>query len=219
MLHISAVLPHIYPPPPPLNTFILHLGESDHSKVDVSHMPDSRKRLHSEQRLPEESSQLPSKKQRLNHPRGSQPPAEFWDNLSKIWLTERALKELDRRIAQPAPSSHRSQYRRSRGPVTRSAVAKWKNKEEYWESLRHYSAEPSRDIELLARHGGLDLSDLRGVRVARFLRKSTLIIPLVPETCQSPLSHHELEPVQFQRRETEFDKFFEYQTYHKYHNH
>jgi hypothetical protein len=91
------------------------------------------------------------------------------------------------------------------------------NKDENWEltqaaaeSLRQYSAAPSKDIKLLARHGGLDLSDLRGVRIARFLLKTALIIPLVPETCQSPLSFNELEPVQFQGQKTELDNGFEY---------
>jgi hypothetical protein len=102
----------------------LYLREPGDSEVDGCHIPELqlsnlRKRLRSEQRLPQESSQPLSKRQKLNHPRGSQLPAAFWGSLSKIWLTERALEELDRRNTQPAPSSHRSPYRRSRRPVTR----------------------------------------------------------------------------------------------------
>lgn len=109
--------------------------------------------------------------QKLNHPRESQPQAAFWDNLSKIWLTERALKELDRRNTQLALSSHRSPYRQSRPPVTRHAVAEWKEKEENWEPtqpaakcLSHCSAERLEEIKLLARRGGPNLSDLRDYR-------------------------------------------------------
>ena len=44
------------------------------------------------------TSQSQSKRQKLSHhSTGSQSPAAFWDNLSKVRLTEYALKELDRR--------------------------------------------------------------------------------------------------------------------------
>ena len=150
-----------------------------------------RKRLRSEQHPPQESSQYLSKRQKLNHPRGSQPPPAFWDNLSKIWLTERALKELDRRNTEPAPSAHNSPYRRSHSPVTRYTLAKWKNKVENWEPsqpaadfLTGCSTGRLKEIKLLARHGGPDLSNLRGVRIARcFLELALIIICLVPETC------------------------------------
>ncbi|ESZ90169.1 hypothetical protein SBOR_9443 [Sclerotinia borealis F-4128] len=121
------------------------MGESDDSKVNELQLFNPRKRLRLEQLLPQKLSQLPLKKQKSKHlPRGSQPPAEFWDNLSKIWLTEDALEDQ---------------------PVTRSVVAKWKNKWEHTQpatdSLARYSAE---DIQLVARHGGLDLSDIIGYR-------------------------------------------------------
>lgn len=48
---------------------------------------------------------------RLSHPSGSQPTLAFWDNLSEIWLTKQALRELDRRNFQAAL--------RARWPVTR----------------------------------------------------------------------------------------------------
>ncbi|KAK0655232.1 hypothetical protein B0T16DRAFT_317809 [Cercophora newfieldiana] len=60
-------------------------------------------------------------------------PPEFWDGLSKIWLTRAALEELDRRTARrpsfPPP-----------GP----------------------SGQDTRELGRFARHGGPDLSDLRG---------------------------------------------------------
>jgi hypothetical protein len=50
----------------------------------------------------------------------------FWDNLSKIWLTKRALRELDRRNTRAAPNPPRSPYRRVRRPVTRNSLAESK---------------------------------------------------------------------------------------------
>ncbi|GAB1312200.1 WW domain-containing protein [Madurella fahalii] len=55
-------------------------------------------------------------------------PPEFWDNLSKVWLTRRALRELDRRnSAQPAPrpvapavyTTDLARFARSGGPDIR----------------------------------------------------------------------------------------------------
>jgi hypothetical protein len=156
-------------------------------------------------RRPQESSQPLSKRQKLNHPRGSQPPAAFWDNLSKIWLTRRALKEFDRRNTQPTPRPDPLPYPRSRRPVTRHTVADWKEEEENWEPtkpatdvLPRCSTTCLQEIKLLARHGGPDLSDLRGVCITRYPLEPTLtILFLVPEACQSSVSHNEREPVLF----------------------
>ncbi|KID82404.1 hypothetical protein MAJ_11358, partial [Metarhizium majus ARSEF 297] len=65
-------------------------------------------------------------------------PPEFWDRLSKIELTHRALEELDRR----------TRTRRSH-PLT---------------PARHSGLVPttSKDLDRFARHGGPDLRDLRG---------------------------------------------------------
>ena len=66
--------------------------------------------------------------------------AEFYDSLSKIWLTRRALRELDRRTSQ----ANRSQ-RPAPAPTT------------YLE----YRGETATEIQRFAKHGGPDLSDLR----------------------------------------------------------
>ncbi|KAF2786423.1 hypothetical protein K505DRAFT_354483 [Melanomma pulvis-pyrius CBS 109.77] len=84
-----------------------------------------------------------SERQRLPHASGSQPPPEFWDNLSKIWLTKRALRELDRRNIQAARSLPRA---RASVPDTRNFIAESRN---------------SKSIKLFASRGGPDLSDLR----------------------------------------------------------
>ena len=68
--------------------------------------------------------------------------AAFYDSLSKVWLTRRALKELDRRTGQV----HRPQR-----PASAS---------------RHVYPIGTllRQIQRFARHGGPELRDLRGVR-------------------------------------------------------
>lgn len=150
-------------------TISSYLGESDYSVLDDCHMlepSNPRKRLHSAQK----PSQLPSKKQKLiNHPSGSHLPPAFYDNLSKIHLTRDALKELDRRNTQSVPPSHHSLYRRSHRPITRQTVAHRKEKEDSWKPTQPIADFLTRsvgrlqEIKLFARHGGPDLSDLRGV--------------------------------------------------------
>ncbi|RMJ03712.1 hypothetical protein CDV36_014763 [Fusarium kuroshium] len=70
-------------------------------------------------------------------------PPEFYDRLSKISLSHRALKELDRRTrtrrCDPSPPSPASPSRRVFSRAT-----------------------TSRELARFARHGGPDLRDLRG---------------------------------------------------------
>ncbi|KAF2105227.1 hypothetical protein BDV96DRAFT_509744 [Lophiotrema nucula] len=127
--------------------------------------PTLRKRQRLEPPEPNETLHPVSKRQKLSHPSESQPPAAFWDNLSKIWLTKRALKELDRRNTQAARSPPRSPHRRTRRPVTRIFLAESKRSRQTALSTAGYlrCSEPRiwKDIKLFARHGGPDLSDLR----------------------------------------------------------
>lgn len=67
--------------------------------------------------------------------------AEFYDSLTKVWLTRRALKELDRRTSQVSSPQH---------PVSSPQCV-------YPESFVN-------KIQRFAKHGGPDLCDLRGVR-------------------------------------------------------
>lgn len=82
-----------------------------------------------------------------------QAPAH-WENLSKIWLTKRALRELDRRNEQSEP---KQEFKPS------------VKRKEYWKLqfapsfLRDFAPTCSRDIERFSRLGGPDLSDLRFV--------------------------------------------------------
>lgn len=98
------------------------------------------------------------KQKRTHHYSGPQPPPAFWDNLSKIWLTGRALKELDKRNTE-LPSSP---YLRLRQPFTRALATC----QPATDVLDQCTTSILKDIKLFARHGGPDLSDLRGVRTA-----------------------------------------------------
>ena len=143
------------------------------SVVDNRHMlepqfSNTRKRQRSEQRLPQvnkaseplpqvnEASEPLSKRHKPSYPNSkSLPPAAFWDDLSEIPLTKRALRELDRRNTLSVPKS--PQYRRPHRPVTRRILA---------------------ELKLFAKDGGPDLSGLRGVRVTShvLLLKLTILL-------------------------------------------
>lgn len=90
----------------------------------------------------------------------SQLPSAFWDNLSQIWLTKSALSELERR----------NQY------IGRQNSLAARNWDHYTgiHTLEGYKAESLKNIARFARHGGPDISDLRGVR-ASILNPSTII--------------------------------------------
>lgn len=95
------------------------------------------------------TSQSPLKKPKLGHlTTGSKAPVTFWDTLSTIWLTKRALNELGRRNIQAAPTPPCPSNRSSQRSVTRGTPA---------------------DVKTYARQGGPDLSDLRGVCIAGYL--------------------------------------------------
>lgn len=102
------------------------------------YIKDFYKQQHLEQLSLQRSPQGVLKKQKVDHPSGSLLPAAFWDNLSKVWLTRNALRELDRRNQKSTPNATLSQVQ-SLIPLT----------------LQRY-----------ARQGGPDLSDLRGVSIS-----------------------------------------------------
>ena len=94
-------------------------------------------------------------------------PPHFFDNLSHIFLTKDALKELNQRNSPP-----HVQYLR---PVTRaySASTKRRLKPEIEIAL----AKPTKAHKLYARHGGPDLQDLRGVRDVHLILAIIVNIP------------------------------------------
>ncbi|KAI1425509.1 hypothetical protein F5Y12DRAFT_795848 [Xylaria sp. FL1777] len=92
--------------------------------------PQNRKRQHADDGAQDEH---PSKKIKSRGHHYSNFSPEFWDNLSKVWLAPRALRELDRR--------------HSIRPATKPATS-----EDIY----------SKDLARFARHGGPDLRHLRG---------------------------------------------------------
>jgi len=108
--------------------------------------PQNRKRQHAEADLSQDDlPSLPSKKlksTREHHSASRFPPPAFWDSLSKVWLTRRALRELDRRN-QSESRAHAS------APAPRPD--------------RQFSRRKA--LQRFARHGGPELGDLRGVRL------------------------------------------------------
>lgn len=108
----------------------------------------SRKRQRSRSRSRSESSSVEisqGPKRQSSHP-----PAEFWDNLSKIWLTTGALRELDRRN-----SSTRFYHAESKKERENVQFAP--------EFLSDSSPTRLEVIKNIAASGGPDLTDLRGV--------------------------------------------------------
>jgi hypothetical protein len=110
----------------------------------------NRKRQQSEADLPQDS--LPSKRLKsIRARRLSNFPPGFYDSLPRLWLTRRALRELDRR--NQLKSSDCAQA-----------------------SVRPFYP---KDIQRFARHGGPELSELRGVRLINpILHRVTLTISL-----------------------------------------
>lgn len=71
-------------------------------------------------------------------------PPKFWDNLSKVWLTPRALRELDRR--------------NDKSPITTSTATP--------------SGATATTLARFARRGGPDLRHLRGVSLRWYIEFS-----------------------------------------------
>jgi hypothetical protein len=179
----------------------------DHRHMLESSLSSLRKRRRSESN---ETLQPIFKKQRLNHPGGSQSSALFWNNLSKIWLTKRALRELDRRNNLSAFNTLQSPYPQARRPITRNFLAESKrscrNGQYAADYLRCCRPRILRDIKRSARHGGPDLSGLRNACIARYLPACLVADErsLVPRTSPSFRSHNVLKPAEFSESTTGF---------------
>ena len=111
--------------------------------------PRSRKRQLEAEPTTDSSPPLTTKRQKLeNHQPYRTPPSWFWDNLSRLWLTPRALREFDRRTVW------------STAPVP-----------------PHRTGKEDIDLAQLkrfARHGGPSLGDLRAVSsIQPFLKLSS----------------------------------------------
>jgi len=169
----------------------------------------NRKRQHTEAALSQDNPpSLPSKRfksTREPYPSSNLPPPAFWDNLSKIWLTRQAVKELDRRNAQSNRSP--TQYK-VRKPRTRSADRKLKQKAQAAVPVSEYLLRaPQADITLLksfARQGGPDITDLRGVCTISYHWPAPIanisVLPVSP-------AYNEFEFVRFKTAEVNGSQF------------
>ncbi|KAI1733629.1 hypothetical protein F4680DRAFT_472028 [Xylaria scruposa] len=112
----------------------------------------------------------PSKKVKSSHQHQRQLsnfPPEVYDRLPKIWLTPRALRELDRR-------------NRDRFPRPLAA------QEQPIEKVAHAVGKPSLGLSKFARHGGPNLCDLRGVRLFYRFLNLLLLSTNEPPQCLDP---------------------------------
>ncbi|KAK5086187.1 hypothetical protein LTR70_007432 [Exophiala xenobiotica] len=106
------------------------------------------------------------KKQKRDHNNRSRFPPAFWDNLSKIDLTTRALEEVDRRNTQAALNSWPTRRQLHR-PLTRGILAESRKSLQPFipavDYLHRCGSKVLKSVKQTARHGGPDLSDLRGL--------------------------------------------------------
>ena len=142
-----------------------------------AHLSHPRKHRNQEQfaSTPAEAQHV-SKKQKRSHTSEPQYPPAFWDNLSKVDLTKRALRELDRRNKQAASTS-RTPDQQLRKRITRRARAEGRqSNHSATHFLCHWGARALKDINQFARRGGPDLSNLRSVRLTTYHKFSALTV-------------------------------------------
>ena len=126
-------------------TNVLYIPDSHFPELTRKKRP-SMARPQKRQRPDSLSRDHPSPKRIKHHPL-SYPP-EFWDRLSKQWLTHRALRELDRRNNTTEPNYP---------TVTAGGHC----------DIPRFVKEAGRDLARFARQGGPNLFDLRGVSLRR----------------------------------------------------
>lgn len=134
--------------------------------------PRTRKRqLPTEAEPAAESLLLPTAKRRkLENQKRHIPPGFFWDNLSRLWLTPRALREFDRRTIRPT------------APVPPDTTGKEKI-----------------NLALLkrsARQGGPELSDLRTVNQCSPFSRCSLTVCQFPESGTATPPHQTMNSSQ-----------------------
>lgn len=117
-------------------------------------IPRKRKRSSQELGEADNSSLISSKRQRVDCTAQEARHAardRFWDTLSKVWLTPRALREFDRRnTAQSLEQKYISDWE------------PWSRKRSFVD-ISGLSAVALKELKRFARRGGPDLVDVRGV--------------------------------------------------------
>jgi hypothetical protein len=104
-------------------------------------------------------------------------PAQFWDDLSKIWLTPNALRELDRRNQQSKSNQKRRPPQACR-LFTLTTSQSNRTTLSTDDILRHYTKKKLKDMKWFAMFGGPDLRGLRGVCIL----SSLLPVPRIDES-------------------------------------
>lgn len=120
---------------------------------------NSRKRRRSHQHsteVEEGTAQTTSKRRKVIYTADPQQPAAYWDNLSEIPLTRRALTEHNRRNSQAAQVSSTNEQSRIYRPPPESATS----------ILKGYSREKYKDLKRFSRCGGPGFQALRAVWIS-----------------------------------------------------
>lgn len=165
---------------PLLPLMIYHLFQPEHPSMSKSTSIRLSKRRHSE----DASNSLESvpnhrgSKRRKPTDRPQQTHQTHWDRLSTVYLTANALKELNRRTADTKvihpelrPRYHRSSRRRTQCQTRAGkAIAQLCKLDAHCQECE--------ELRRLSRHGGPDLTEIRGVGLApRYHRPSQLTSP------------------------------------------
>jgi hypothetical protein len=161
------------------------------SAQDVRHW--QRKRSFHEVFEPDDAPSILSKRQRVENSRQIRGLVrdQFWNTLSKVWLTPRALQEFNRRNATQS-LKQRFASDSERQPPEKSCV-----------DISHLSAVSLKNLKRFARCGGPNLADLRGVSQAmgRWEDECSRWKLSASKTITSILKDHELSRVQLQEAE------------------
>ena len=115
---------------------------------------------------------LKYKRQKIEYPEDNILPPAFWDNLSVVPLTKRALRELDRRNNLRTLTPTASQrYQLPRRSLRIQTATEQSRKQSLPDSTLHTSPccgrQETNNLKHFARHGGPDLSGLRGVIITK----------------------------------------------------
>ena len=128
--------------------------EQEHSKTVTPHPKKAKRSLQSQQKT----------------------TIAYWDSLSKLWLTRRALSELDRRNRQRASPVRTTVA--GRGILRDAKAVRQRRKEPKKTTEQGLLRNPSKQLKRFVRHGGPDLRDLEEVSLLWKISRPLLIASL-----------------------------------------
>jgi len=179
---------------PLLPPTLVSYKHSDFMSVAQAVHPRKRKRSSQEASDADDTTLISSKRQRANDSTRQARHAardRFWNTLSKVWLTPRALREFDRRNAAQS-LEQRNTSDLERWPRKRSCI-----------EISHLPAASLKNLKRIARRGGPNLVDLRGVSQATVCWKAECLHGKlsVSRTITSVLTDHDPSRFQLPRAE------------------